>query len=116
MRIDVTASSVPQNYPRDYCPDNPCVPLFATGRNFTWTRITTELKQRFIIVDVKGETVLINISTEADDCDEFLPVRRSCWTLWSGRKAGRRYYGTGPKYEHRLETQRSRGGWESSRP
>lgn len=69
MRIDVTVTSTPENYSRDYCePQSSCVPLSPS----VWP-IYEETKNRYIIVDEKGKTVVINVSAPADKFDEFLP-------------------------------------------
>jgi hypothetical protein len=69
MRIDVTVASTPENYSRDYCePQSSCVPLSPS----VWSRYE-EAKNRYIIVDEKGKTVVINVSAPADKFDEFLP-------------------------------------------
>src|SRR5215207_3754330 len=54
MRIDVTASSTPENFARKVCSPEPCVPLYQT----TWGPIFASPpgtgKDRYIIVDVGG--------------------------------------------------------------
>jgi uncharacterized protein YjbI with pentapeptide repeats len=70
-QIDVTASSTPENYPRDLCGGEPCVPLYPISDS----RILSYegFKDRFIILDVEGETVIIDAGAPADKFDEFLP-------------------------------------------
>jgi uncharacterized protein YjbI with pentapeptide repeats len=68
VRIDVTSTSIPENYPRDYCGAAPCVPLFPDIVSYS------EWPDRFVIVDVEGETVVIDVSAPADEFDEFAPV------------------------------------------
>jgi hypothetical protein len=65
--LDVTASSTLENYPRDLCGEQPCVPLFSGIIAYP------ELKDQFIIVDVESETVVIDVSAASDKFDEFLP-------------------------------------------
>jgi hypothetical protein len=69
LRIDVTLSSTPENYSRALCGEQPCVPLTGTG-----IVSTKGWKDHFIIVDVDGEPVVIDVSAaSADEFDEFLP-------------------------------------------
>jgi hypothetical protein len=72
MRIDVTVTSTPENYPKNFCGGQPCVPLYAlSGENGI---IGYEgYKDRFVIVDVGNETVLIDAAAPTDNFDEFLP-------------------------------------------
>jgi uncharacterized protein YjbI with pentapeptide repeats len=78
MRIDVTATSTPENYPRDDC-ERPCVFLYPSSGEFLLSSrngaipIYEETKERYIIVDVKDETVIINVSAPPDKFSEFLP-------------------------------------------
>jgi hypothetical protein len=66
MRIDVTLSSTLENYPRDFCGvGRPCVPLFPG--------IASYGKDRFVIVDVGDETVIIDVAAPADEFVDFLP-------------------------------------------
>jgi uncharacterized protein YjbI with pentapeptide repeats len=67
VRVDVAATSAPENYPRDYCGAQPCVPLFPENVSYS------ERKSRYVIVDVGGEPVVIDIDAPADKFDEFLP-------------------------------------------
>ena len=72
VRIDATASSTPENYPRDDCGAWPCVPLFPLGENSIASAV--EKKDRFVIADVEDETVIIDPSASADRFDEFAPL------------------------------------------
>jgi uncharacterized protein YjbI with pentapeptide repeats len=66
-RIDVTATSTPDNYPRDVCGEKPCVPLYPPSPTVSlegW-------KDRFVIVDVEGKVVVMDISAPADKFDVF---------------------------------------------
>src|SRR5215218_2233679 len=66
MRIDATA----ENYFRGYCgPQASCLPLYPG------IVIPKSYKDRFIILDVKGETVIIDVSAASAEnkFDEFLP-------------------------------------------
>jgi uncharacterized protein YjbI with pentapeptide repeats len=71
MRIDVTPSSMPENYPRNVCGAEPCVPLYPLS-NETGIRGYEGYKDRFIIVDA-SETVNIDVSAPTGTFDEFLP-------------------------------------------
>jgi hypothetical protein len=71
MRIDVTVSSTPENYPRDFCGEEPCVPLYPTSES--WLGSFEGFKDRFIIVDVGGETVLIDVAAPAEKFAAFSP-------------------------------------------
>ena len=73
MRLDVTDSSMPENYPRDLCGREPCVPLFRGSTNEFMIVGYVIWKARFVIVDVGGETVLIDVAAPADKFDEVLP-------------------------------------------
>jgi uncharacterized protein YjbI with pentapeptide repeats len=71
-RIDVTASSTPENYSRDVCGEQSCVPLYK-GSTSESTIVSYEgWKDRFVIVDVGGETVIIDVAAPTDKFDEFL--------------------------------------------
>ena len=93
MRIDVTAASIPENYPRAICgwgQDGwqPCVALFPTT---SYLEIVSypEWKNRFVIVDVKGETVVIEVAAPADKFEEFLPKAQKVLDTveWVGAQA-----------------------------
>jgi hypothetical protein len=80
-RIDVTASSMPENYPRKVCGDEPCVPLYPM-RDESGISSYEGWKERFGIVDVEGEDylppflsgrVLIDVAAPTDKFDAFLP-------------------------------------------
>lgn len=77
MRIDITETSAPENYPQDVCGfEQPCVPLFPYSSSISGSSAIVsygEVKDRFVIVDLEGETVVINISAPADKFDEVLP-------------------------------------------
>ena len=65
------ASSKLENYPRDVCgkvpPEVPCVPLYPETFSFAgW-------KDRFVMVDVEGDTVVIDVAAPAEKFDEALP-------------------------------------------
>jgi uncharacterized protein YjbI with pentapeptide repeats len=70
MRIDATLSSAPEDYSQDICGKQPCVPLYPPG-----IISTKGYKDRFIILDVKGETVIIDVSAASAEnkFDEYLP-------------------------------------------
>ena len=69
MRIDATLSSELEDYSRDFCGKQPCVPLYPTIKS------SKGYKDRFIILDVKGETVIIDVSAASAEnkFDEYLP-------------------------------------------
>jgi hypothetical protein len=71
-QIDVTASSTPENYPRDLCGEPPCVPLYPLS-NKNGIGGYEVYKDRFVIVDVEGETVVIDVAAPTNKFDEFLP-------------------------------------------
>jgi len=72
VRIDVTDTSVPDNFPGlDYCLFS-CVPLFPYG-NGNVVAFDPQYKDRFVIVDVEGETVVIDVAAPVEQFDEFLP-------------------------------------------
>jgi len=72
-RIDVTLTSTPENYPQDICGEgSPCVPLYLLSEKSPISSYDG-WKDRFVIVDVGGETVLINVSAPKDKFDKFLP-------------------------------------------
>jgi hypothetical protein len=76
MRIDVTATSTSEDYPKDLCGGLPCVPLY-TLSDENRILVYEGYKDRFVIVDVGSETVLIDVGIlagfQADRFDEFLP-------------------------------------------
>jgi hypothetical protein len=53
MRIDVTLSSTPENYPRDLCGEH-CVSLYPP-----WISSTKGFKDRFILVEVEEDRAAI---------------------------------------------------------
>jgi hypothetical protein len=86
-RIDVTVTSTPENYPKYLCYGGPCVPLYPLseskvqdfrqvlrrGEATSWIAVSEGYKHRFVIVDVQGETVLIDASAPTDKFDDFSP-------------------------------------------
>src|SRR5215208_6964983 len=72
-RIDVTYASTPEDYPQDVCGEQPCVPLYTGSTSESTIANYDGSKDWFIIVDVGGETVLIDVAAPADRFDEFLP-------------------------------------------
>ena len=71
MQIDATASSTLKNYPQELCGDKPCVALYPSGESNIGASVGT--KDRFVIVDVGDEPVVINASAQAGKFNEFLP-------------------------------------------
>jgi len=73
MQIDVTASSMPKDYPRRICDKKPCIPLYPTGGGPIFAQPSGTLKDRYVIVDVEGRTVIINVTARAGNIDAFSP-------------------------------------------
>jgi hypothetical protein len=71
-QIDVTASSTPENYPKDLCGEQHCVPLYPLSDESGIVGYEG-YTDRFIIVDVGGETVLIDAGAPTDKFDVFPP-------------------------------------------
>ena len=70
MRIDATLTSELENYSRGYCGKQPCVPLYPgiiSSKGY---------KDRFIILDVEDELVVLNVSAASAEnkFEEFLPT------------------------------------------
>jgi len=72
MQIDVTAST-PENYPRKVCSGEPCVPLYPTNGAPIGVFPDVGGKDRYVIVDVGGQTVIINVTAPAGKFDAFSP-------------------------------------------
>ena len=84
MQIDVTASPTPETSRWDLCGEQPCLPLYPSGtvpncigpgnKPCKSAILSYEgFRDRFAIVDVGGETVVIDVAAPADKFDEFLP-------------------------------------------
>jgi hypothetical protein len=73
MRIDVTASSTPENYSRTICGRQPCVPLYPLSGGSAILSYE-DWKYRFVTVDVGEETVLIDVAAPTDKFEEFAPI------------------------------------------
>jgi len=73
-RIDVTYASTAENYPRDVCGDQPCVPLYKGSTSESTIASIDGWKDRFVILDISGETVIIDIAAPADEFDAFSPI------------------------------------------
>jgi Pentapeptide repeats (8 copies) len=95
VQIDVISSSKPGKYPKD-C-EQPCVSLFPSCTfptcnygfpyplpsnspsnereivSYADSKGYPRWKDRFVIVDVEGETVVVDVKATADKFDEFLP-------------------------------------------
>ena len=71
-QIDVTVTSTPGNYPKEVCGEQPCVPLY-TLSDENVILVYEGFKDRFVIVDIEGQTVLIDVFAPADRFEEFLP-------------------------------------------
>ena len=76
-KIDVTYSSTSENYPRDFCSQDTCIPLYkgSTSGSTSETVILSYegFKDRFVIANVEGETVIIDAGAPEGKFDEFLP-------------------------------------------
>ena len=72
MRIEVTTTSAPRNYPRHHC-ERPCVLLYQVSMAPVICSVEERSKHWFVIVDVGGKTMVIDISAPEDKFDEFLP-------------------------------------------
>jgi uncharacterized protein YjbI with pentapeptide repeats len=74
MQIDVAASSTLEDFPEKVCYTGPCVPLYPTTGGPIIAQPSDEGgKDRYVMVDVRGETVVINVIAPAGKVDEFLP-------------------------------------------
>jgi hypothetical protein len=73
MRIDVAVTSTLENYSQEVCYGTPCVPLYPLSGENAIIDSEGYNKNRFIIVDVGGETVVIHATAQTDKFDEFLP-------------------------------------------
>ena len=69
QQIDVTVASTPENYPQVCGQGQPCVDLYYT--NFTGVVAFEGRTERFVILDVGEETVVVNVSAPADKRKEF---------------------------------------------
>jgi hypothetical protein len=90
MRIDVTASSTPENYPRKFCGKQPCVPLYPIGG---WSIRSTPPgagKDRYVIVEIGGEAVVINVFVPPGKFDAFSPKAQEVLDSveWKGKNSG----------------------------
>jgi uncharacterized protein YjbI with pentapeptide repeats len=87
-QIDVTGTSTPENYPKDRCGNEPCVPLYPTSESAIVSY--GDWKDRFAIVDVGGDTVVINVAAPAEKFDEFLPKAQKVLDSveWKGENSG----------------------------
>jgi hypothetical protein len=83
-QIDVTVTSTPENYPQEVCGVEPCVPLYPTSAGVITS--SEGWKHRYVIVDVGGETVIIDVAAPADKFDEFLPKAQKVFDTveWQG--------------------------------
>jgi len=72
-QIDVAVTSTPENYPKEVCGEQPCVPLYPLLSDEPAIRVVEGWRDRFVIVDVGDETVIIDVKTYTDKFDEFLP-------------------------------------------
>jgi uncharacterized protein YjbI with pentapeptide repeats len=70
MQIDVTASSTLEDYPRNICGPTPCVRLWGPVSSYPSEEGS---KDRYIIVDVGGQTVIINVFAWSGKFEAFSP-------------------------------------------
>jgi hypothetical protein len=90
-RIAVTASSTLENYPRNICGLKPCVPLYQTSADPVRARPSDAgWKDRYVIVDVGGQTVVINVYAQEDKFDAFFPKAQKVLDTveWKGENSG----------------------------
>jgi uncharacterized protein YjbI with pentapeptide repeats len=82
IQIDVTTTSAPENYPQEKCPG--CVFLYPASEKPIGT--IKGSKDRFVILDVGGKTVLIDIFAPADKLEDFAPVAQKVLVTveWDG--------------------------------
>jgi len=71
--IDVTYSSTPENFPQDICGEEPCVPLYTGSTKESTSQSYEGIKERFIILNVGEETVIIDISAPEGKFEKFVP-------------------------------------------
>jgi hypothetical protein len=69
----VTASSTPENYPRKICGKQPCVPLYPIGGWDIFSTPPGAGKDRYVIVEIGGEAVVINVFAPPGKFDTFSP-------------------------------------------
>jgi hypothetical protein len=67
IQLDVTVASAPENYPKG-C-SQPCVKLYNT--NYSWVGAYEGRTERFLILDVGEETVVVNLAFPEDNSKEF---------------------------------------------
>jgi hypothetical protein len=70
-QVDVKSDSAPDDFSPYYC-GLPCVLLYPSG-NGQIVSYPDYSKDRFVIVNVQGKTVLINVGVQQAQFDEFLP-------------------------------------------
>jgi hypothetical protein len=70
LRIDVVTSSAPSKYPTE-CGNAPCVLLYP----FTGAGMASYIgiEDRYIVIDVNGEAVIIDVGAPSDEFEGFLP-------------------------------------------
>src|SRR5215208_4125924 len=92
MQIDVTASSKLENYSRKICSKKPCIPLYPTGGGPIFAQPSGTGKDRYVIVDVRGQTVIINVVAPPGKFDAFAPKAKKVlasveWTPATNKRA-----------------------------
>jgi uncharacterized protein YjbI with pentapeptide repeats len=73
VQIDVTDLSTPENYPQDVCRQEPCVPVYRVSATESTIGGYEGFKDRFVIVDVGGETAILDVTAPTDRFADFLP-------------------------------------------
>jgi hypothetical protein len=79
MRIDVTVTSTPGNYPKEDCGEQPCVPLYTLSDEDGIVGYEG-FKDRFVIVDVAARRYSSTLRLRQRSLTSFCPRRRRCWT------------------------------------
>jgi hypothetical protein len=72
MSIDVIATSPPETS-QDICRDLPCVPLYAGSTIDSVIASYAGVEDRFVILDIGGETVIIDVAATVEKFDQFAP-------------------------------------------
>jgi hypothetical protein len=70
LRIDVVAGSAPRDYPIE-CGTTPCVELYPFADIGMASYIGID--DRYIVIDVNGEAVIIDVGAPSDEFEGFLP-------------------------------------------
>lgn len=71
VAFDVTVAPLPKGYAADTC-DTPCVPLFPQGDGEAFVFLQGD-KDRVVVLDVAGETVVVTVEGPQDAFGDFMP-------------------------------------------